>query len=66
MRFLLGAGAEVEQRSTSGQAALHLAVLSANIPIVQLLLEHGADFEVTLPATCTTSRRGGVQDVPQH
>uniref|UniRef100_A0A2H1W7P3 SFRICE_013524 n=1 Tax=Spodoptera frugiperda TaxID=7108 RepID=A0A2H1W7P3_SPOFR len=45
VRFLLGAGAEVEQRSTSGQAALHLAVLSASIPIVQLLLEQGADFE---------------------
>ncbi|CAH1641353.1 unnamed protein product [Spodoptera littoralis] len=48
VRFLLSAGAEVEQRSTTGQSALHIAVLNANIPIVQLLLEQGADFEVTL------------------
>ncbi|XP_022827300.1 uncharacterized protein LOC111357023 [Spodoptera litura] len=45
VRFLLSAGAEVEQRSTTGQSALHIAVLNANIPIVQLLLEQGADFE---------------------
>ncbi|KAF9415143.1 hypothetical protein HW555_007120 [Spodoptera exigua] len=45
VRFLLSAGAEIEQRSATGQSALHIAVLNANIPIVQLLLEQGADFE---------------------
>ncbi|CAD0250507.1 unnamed protein product [Spodoptera exigua] len=44
VRFLLSAGAEIEQRSATGQSALHIAVLNANIPIVQLLLEQGADF----------------------
>ena len=46
VRFLLAAGAEVDQRSATGQTVLHLAVLAANLPIVQLLLEHGADFQV--------------------
>uniref|UniRef100_A0A2A4IWR6 Uncharacterized protein n=1 Tax=Heliothis virescens TaxID=7102 RepID=A0A2A4IWR6_HELVI len=45
VRFLVTAGAELEQRSASGQTALHLAVLSARVPIAQLLLEQGADFQ---------------------
>ncbi|KAJ8715827.1 hypothetical protein PYW07_010309 [Mythimna separata] len=45
VRFLLGAGAEIEQASSSGQTALHLAILSGSIPIVQLLLDQGADFQ---------------------
>ncbi|XP_049705287.2 ankyrin-1 [Helicoverpa armigera] len=45
VRFLVLAGAELEQRSGSGQTALHLAVLGARVPIAQLLLDQGADFQ---------------------
>ncbi|XP_047036307.1 putative ankyrin repeat protein RF_0381 [Helicoverpa zea] len=45
VRFLVLAGAELEQRSGSGQTALHLAVLGAHVPIALLLLDQGADFQ---------------------
>ncbi|CAH0597569.1 unnamed protein product [Chrysodeixis includens] len=44
VRYLVCAGAELNQPSATGQSALHLAVLSARIPIAQLLLDQGADF----------------------
>lgn len=48
VRYLVCAGAELDQRSATGQTALHLAVLSARIPIAQLLLDQGADFQVKI------------------
>ncbi|XP_075986334.1 ankyrin repeat and SAM domain-containing protein flippy [Anticarsia gemmatalis] len=45
VRFLVCAGAEVDQRSATGQTPLHLAVLTARLPIIDLLLEKGADFQ---------------------
>ncbi|KAJ0170665.1 hypothetical protein K1T71_013437 [Dendrolimus kikuchii] len=45
VRFLLLAGADVNQQSSTGQTALHLAILSAKIQITELLIERGADFK---------------------
>ncbi|CAG9794630.1 unnamed protein product [Diatraea saccharalis] len=45
VKFLISAGAELEQRSSTGQTALHLAVLGRHPNIVELLLERGADFK---------------------
>ncbi|CAB3232588.1 unnamed protein product [Arctia plantaginis] len=45
IRFVLSAGADVNQPSATGQTPLHLAVLAARIPIAELLLEKGADFQ---------------------
>ncbi|XP_045780288.1 ankyrin repeat domain-containing protein 65-like [Maniola jurtina] len=45
VKYLVCAGAEVEQRSSTGQTPLHLAVLSANVAVAEFLLEKGADFQ---------------------
>lgn len=46
IKFVLSAGADVNQPSATGQTPLHLAVLAARIPTAELLLEKGADFQV--------------------
>ncbi|CAG5017250.1 unnamed protein product [Parnassius apollo] len=45
VRFLLQAGAEVNQALTAGQTPLHLAVLEGHLAIIDLLLEKAADFQ---------------------
>ncbi|GBP82371.1 Fibronectin type 3 and ankyrin repeat domains 1 protein [Eumeta japonica] len=45
VRFLLDAGADVNQRSMTEQTPLHQAVFYGHMPIVDLLLEYGADIK---------------------
>lgn len=45
-KFLLTGGAEVDQRSFTGQTPLHLAVLGGHAVLVEVLLDKGADFQV--------------------
>ncbi|XP_052744830.1 ankyrin repeat domain-containing protein 17-like [Bicyclus anynana] len=45
VRYLVGAGAELEQRSSAGQTPLQLAVLCGHTAVADLLLEKGADFQ---------------------
>ncbi|XP_073963245.1 uncharacterized protein [Choristoneura fumiferana] len=45
VKFLLAAGADPNQPSSSGQTPLHLATLGSRVAIVDLLLDKGADFE---------------------
>ncbi|XP_063369135.1 ankyrin-3 [Cydia amplana] len=45
VKFLLTAGANVNQPSSSGQTPLHLATLGARVALVDLLLDNGADFQ---------------------
>ena len=46
VKFLLSSNAEIEQRSSSGQTPLHLAVLCGHVHVAEVLLERGADFQV--------------------
>lgn len=46
VRFLLSSGAETEQRSSSGQTPLQLALLGGHVHVAEVLLEKGADFQV--------------------
>ncbi|CAH2245293.1 jg15676 [Pararge aegeria aegeria] len=46
VKYLVSADAELEQRSSTGQTPLHLAVLAGHIAVADLLLEKGADFQV--------------------
>ncbi|XP_063629826.1 fibronectin type 3 and ankyrin repeat domains 1 protein [Cydia splendana] len=45
VKFLLTAGANVNQPSSSGQTPLHLATLGGRVMLVDLLLDNGADFQ---------------------
>lgn len=49
VKFFLSVGAEVDQRSFTGQTPLHLAVLGAHAALVELLLDKGANFQVFHP-----------------
>lgn len=53
VKFLLSAGAEVDQRSFTGQTPLHIAVLGAHVALVEVLLDKGADFQVINPHDST-------------
>lgn len=46
VKFFLSAGAEIDQRSFTGQTPLHLAVLGAHAALVEMLLDKGANFQV--------------------
>ncbi|KAM3958666.1 uncharacterized protein ACR2FA_007304 [Aphomia sociella] len=46
VRFLISAGAELDQRSAAGQTPLHLAVLATYATIAELLLDKGADPQI--------------------
>ncbi|XP_061723495.1 putative ankyrin repeat protein RF_0381 [Cydia pomonella] len=45
VKFLLTAGANVNQPSSSGQTPLHLATLEARVALVDLLMDNGADLQ---------------------
>ncbi|XP_034018048.1 NF-kappa-B inhibitor epsilon [Thalassophryne amazonica] len=54
MRLLMGKGADLNiQEGTSGKTALHLAVELHDIISVKLLLNHGANVDVTMFNGCT-------------
>lgn len=49
MRLLLGAHPAIDQPKSDGYSALHVAVMSAAGPLVQLLLQAGADPNFSCP-----------------
>jgi ankyrin repeat protein len=52
---LVGRGADVNARASSGATALMLAAAAGNAPVVQALLEHGADANATESANGQTA-----------
>jgi ankyrin repeat protein len=46
VKYLLSAGSEVDQPSGAGQTPLHLAALTKQPAIIDLLLDKGADLQV--------------------
>jgi ankyrin repeat protein len=52
---LVGRGADVNVRTSSGATALMLAAASGNAPVIQTLLEHGADANATESANGQTA-----------
>jgi hypothetical protein len=70
---LVGRGADVNARASSGATALMLAAAAGNAAVVQTLLEHGADANATESANgqtalmfgaCRESRRGRAHAAP--
>jgi ankyrin repeat protein len=45
VEFLLERGADLRDQAGTGEAALHWAVVACNLPMVRLLLKHGAPLE---------------------
>ncbi len=43
---LLGAGASVNEQNEQGRTALHAAIDAGSIPLIETLLQHGADPEI--------------------
>lgn len=47
--LLLEHGAEVDQQSKNGLAALHLAAQEDRVPVAQLLVKNGAEVILLIP-----------------
>ncbi len=53
LQSLLGAGADVNQRSAQGETALHVAARADGLETARVLVQHGADLEAAAPGGYT-------------